>query len=163
MKLLTFSAVALLVLAAGCASSTSETPPRPSPGPSPTPRRDSTTRTPPSVGVAVTAAAPVARPDAPTGDTAVVDNVVRRRQAELRTCYEQEGLKVNPDLAGNVVVSIAVASEGTVSAVTFPERTWSGPGATETESCMQTRVRNWRFPELAGGGGTFEFSFNFSR
>ena len=148
---------ALLLLIAACAQSPGSAPPSPTPAP-----RDTTTR-PPSIGVAVTSSAPVTRPDAPTGDTAVVDNVVRRRRAELQTCYEQEGLKVNPDLAGDLVLAITVGPAGTVSAVAFPERTWSGPGASETESCMQTKVRAWKFPELAGGGGTFEFEFRFSR
>ncbi|HKG91921.1 MAG TPA: AgmX/PglI C-terminal domain-containing protein [Gemmatimonadaceae bacterium] len=154
---LAFASAMLGVALAACAQSSRATPPSPSPAP-----RDTTTR-PPAVAVAVTAATPTVRPDAPTGDTAVVDNVVRRRRAELQTCYEQEGLKVNPDLAGNVVLAISVAPLGTVSGVTIPERSWSGPGATETESCMQNKVKAWRFPEMAGGGGTFEFSFNFSR
>ena len=157
MKRPSLVSLALLLLAAACAQSSRSAPPSPPPAP-----RETTTR-PPSVGVAVTASAPVTRPDAPTGDTAVVDDIVRRRRAELQTCYEQEGLKVNPDLAGDLVLAITVAPAGTVSAVTFPERTWSGPGASEAESCMQTKVRAWRFPELAGGGGTFEFEFRFSR
>lgn len=158
----TTSALAALsfLLAAACAQSPASRPPS---NPNPAPRDTTKKSMPPAVAVAVTSAAPTVAPDAPTGDTAVVDNVVRRRRSELQTCYQEAGLKVNPDLAGNVVLAISVAPLGTVSGVTIPERSWSGPGAAETESCMQGKVKAWRFPEMAGGGGTFEFSFNFSR
>jgi hypothetical protein len=61
-----------------------------------------------------------------------------------------------------VTVSITLGSSGAVSDVDVTGRTWSGAGASETESCIRSRVRGWRFP-AAEAGGTYGFSFNFTR
>jgi hypothetical protein len=89
-------------------------------------------------------------------------NFVRSRESQLRFCYQEYGLKVNPRLAGSVSINIAVAGNGAVSGANISRRTWSGAGASEAESCIQSRIRGWRFPTSSTGEGTYGFSFNFS-
>jgi TonB family protein len=89
---------------------------------------------------------------------------VRSRQAELRFCYEEHGLKVNPGLAGTITVSIGIAESGRVTSASISNRTWSGAGVSAVESCVLSRIRGWRFPAASGvGTGTYAFPFNFTR
>ncbi len=88
---------------------------------------------------------------------------VRGRQSQLRFCYEEHGLKVNPNLAGTVTVAVTMTGAGSVTAVNIVRRTWSGAGADDTEACIRSRISGWRFPPSDAGGGTFNFPFNFTR
>ena len=90
-------------------------------------------------------------------------NYVRGRQSQLQFCYQEFGLKVNPSLAGRVTTDITIDGGGGVTDVAVSDRTWSGPGSTETENCIKQRVGGWRFPPSEAGGGTFQFSFSFSK
>jgi len=90
-------------------------------------------------------------------------NYVRGRQSQLQFCYQEYGLKVNPGLAGRVTTDITIGADGAVTDVQLTDRTWSGPGSAETENCIKQRVSGWRFPPSEAGGGTFQFSFNFSK
>jgi len=49
------------------------------------------------------------------------------------------------------------------SGVDITNRTWSGAGAGETERCIAEKIRGWRFPASEAGGGTYGFSFSFTR
>jgi outer membrane biosynthesis protein TonB len=75
----------------------------------------------------------------------------------------ERGLKTNPDLAGTINVAITLTGSGSVTDADVTGRTWSGAGSREAESCMLSRIRSWRFPSSANGGGTFSFPFNFTR
>ena len=99
----------------------------------------------------------------PARDVSELGTFVRGRESQLRFCYNEFGLKVNPSLAGSVSVAITITASGSVSGVDVTNRTWSGAGASETESCIRSRVRGWRFPAAEAGGGTYGFSFNFTR
>ena len=99
----------------------------------------------------------------PARDVSELGTFVRSRESQLRFCYNEFGLKVNPSLAGSVSVAITITASGSVSGVDVTNRTWSGAGASETESCIRSRVRGWRFPAADAGGGTYGFSFNFTR
>jgi hypothetical protein len=88
---------------------------------------------------------------------------VRGRESQLRFCYNEYGLKVNPSLAGSVTASISLTPAGGVSGVNVTSRTWSGAGASETERCIADKIRAWRFPSSEAGGGTYSFSFSFTR
>lgn len=106
--------------------------------------------------------------DAPTvggvrRDVAELGTFVRGRESQLRFCYNEYGLKVNPSLAGSVTTSIALTPAGGVSGVDITNRTWSGTGASETERCIAEKIRGWRFPGSEAGGGTYAFSFSFTR
>jgi len=88
---------------------------------------------------------------------------VRGRNTQLQFCYSEYGLKVNPSLAGSVSVAVTLTSDGAVTGVEITKRTWSGPGAAEAESCIKQRISGWKFPSSERGGGTYSFSFSFSR
>ena len=88
---------------------------------------------------------------------------VRGRNSQLQFCYSEYGLKVNPSLAGSVSVAVTLTSDGAVTGVDITKRTWSGPGAAEAESCITQRISGWKFPSSEHGGGTYSFSFSFSR
>lgn len=88
---------------------------------------------------------------------------VRGRNSQLQFCYTEYGLKVNPQLAGSVTVAVTLTSEGAVTGVDITRHTWSGPGSAEAESCIKQRISGWKFPSSEHGGGTYSFSFSFSR
>lgn len=90
-------------------------------------------------------------------------NYVRGRQSQLQFCYEEHGLKVNPNLAGTVTVAVTLTGAGNVTGVEIARRTWSGAGAAESEACIRQRILGWRFPPSDQGGGTYSFSFVFSK
>ena len=88
---------------------------------------------------------------------------VRSRESQLRFCYNEYGLKVNPALAGSVTAAVTLTPGGGVSGVNVTNRTWGGAGAGETERCIADKIRAWRFPSSDAGGGTYSFSFSFTR
>jgi hypothetical protein len=95
------------------------------------------------------------------GNSEALGAFVRRHEAELRFCYNEYGLKVNPSLAGSVGTSITLTDAGAVTGVNISNRSWGGAGASEAESCIRNKIRSWRFP--SGNEGTYGFSFNFTR
>jgi len=112
--------------------------------------------------VAIPAAIPI-DPLTPAADAATVGTFVRGQEAQLRFCYEESGLRVNPVLAGLVTVAITVGPTGSVASASVAKRSWSGPGAAEAESCILRAVRGWRFPASGAAAATYTFPFNFSR
>ena len=96
-------------------------------------------------------------------DVAELGTFVRGRESQLRFCYNEYGLKVNPSLAGSVSAAVTLTPAGAVSGVNMTNRTWSGAGASETEQCIAQKIRGWRFPASDAGGGTYSFSFSFTR
>jgi hypothetical protein len=90
-------------------------------------------------------------------------NYVRGRQSQLQFCYQEYGLKVNPGLAGTINVAVTLTGAGSVTGVDVTNRTWSGAGASATEACIRQKVMSWRFPPSEQGGGTYSFSFVFSK
>ena len=96
-------------------------------------------------------------------DVAELGTFVRGRESQLRFCYNEYGLKVNPTLAGSVSAAVTLTPTGSVSGVNMTNRTWSGAGASETEQCLAQKIRGWRFPASDAGGGTYSFSFSFTR
>ena len=99
----------------------------------------------------------------PRGNVDELGTFVRSRESQLRFCYNEYGLKVNPSLAGTVTVAISLRSSGNVTGVNISNRTWSGAGASEAENCIRQKIRSWQFPASASADGTFAFPFNFTR
>jgi len=99
----------------------------------------------------------------PGRNVADLGDYVRGRNSQLQFCYSEYGLKVNPQLAGSVAVAVTLTSEGAVTGVDITKHTWSGPGVAEAESCIKQRISGWKFPSSEHGGGTYSFSFSFSR
>lgn len=95
------------------------------------------------------------------GNVDELGTFVRSRESQLRFCYNEYGLKVNPSLAGSISTAITLTGSGSVTNVDISNRSWSGPGASEAESCIRNKIRGWRFP--SGNEGTYGFSFNFTR
>jgi hypothetical protein len=118
----------------------------------------------PKVDVAVTSAPPerAAPAEGAAGDTARVEDMVRRRSADVQTCYQEEGLKRNPDLAGGVTLELTVTPDGTIKRADITERSWTGPGSVEAEHCITTKAMAWRVYGVSSGG-VFEFPFNLSK
>lgn len=96
-------------------------------------------------------------------DVSELGTFVRSREAQLRFCYQERGLKVNPGLAGTINVSITLTGSGNVTAADVTSRTWGGGGAADAESCILDKIRSWRFPSSSAGGGTYAFPFNFTK
>jgi hypothetical protein len=96
-------------------------------------------------------------------DVGELGTFVRGRESQLRFCYNEYGLKVNPALAGSVSAAISLTPAGGVTGVNITNRTWSGAGASETEQCISQKIRGWRFPSSDAAGGTYSFSFSFTR
>jgi hypothetical protein len=99
----------------------------------------------------------------PSRDVGELGTQVRDHQSQLRFCYDEFGLKVNPGLAGSVTMALTLTGGGAVTDAKITSRTWSGPGADATEACILQRARGWHFPASSAGGGTYEFSFNFTK
>lgn len=99
----------------------------------------------------------------PQRDVSELGTFVRGRESQLRFCYNEFGLKVNPTLAGSVSAAVTLTGDGAVGGVNVTNRTWSGAGAEETERCIAQKIRGWRFPASEAGGGTYSFSFSFTR
>jgi hypothetical protein len=99
----------------------------------------------------------------PSRDVGELGTQVRDHQSQLRFCYDEFGLKVNPGLAGSVTMALTLTGGGAVTDAKITGRTWSGPGADATEACILQRARGWHFPASSAGGGTYEFSFNFTK
>ena len=96
-------------------------------------------------------------------DVSELGTFVRSHESQLRFCYNEYGLKVNPSLAGSVTTSVTLAPGGGVTAVNVTNRTWSGAGASDTERCIAEKMRSWHFPPSEAEDGTFSFSFSFTR
>jgi len=121
-----------------------------------------------SVGFATVRVAPPSvihaeKASGPGRNVAELGSYVRGRQSQLQFCYQEFGLKVNPQLAGTVGVAVVLTGAGKVTGADITRRTWSGPGSAEAERCIRERVMGWSFPPSDQGGGTYSFSFVFSK
>jgi hypothetical protein len=99
----------------------------------------------------------------PGRDVSGLGNIVRSRESQLRHCYVENGLKVDPNLAGTITVAISIAGSGSVTGANITNRSWRGPGAAPAESCITSVIRRWTFPSSERGAGTYAFTFNFTR
>jgi hypothetical protein len=97
----------------------------------------------------------------PRRNTDELGTFVRSRESQLRFCYNEYGLKSNPNLAGSIGTAISLTESGSVTNVSISSRSWSGAGASEAENCIRQKIRSWRFP--SGTAGTYGFNFNFTR
>ncbi|MEP6690479.1 MAG: AgmX/PglI C-terminal domain-containing protein [Gemmatimonadaceae bacterium] len=98
----------------------------------------------------------------PGRDVSELGSYVRSRQQALQFCYEEEGLKRNPNLGGTIVVAVTLTDAGSVTGVSIASRTWGGAGSSEAESCIRSKMGSWKFPPSDKGAGTYNFPFNFT-
>jgi hypothetical protein len=99
----------------------------------------------------------VASGDRGRGDATEIGRSARAYAPQLQRCYLDEGLTRNPGLAGLVRLEIAVEAGRVVSARVV-DRSWTGTGVIETESCLVRAVRGWRLG-TSTGLVTLPFSF----
>jgi hypothetical protein len=77
-----------------------------------------------------------------------IRRVVLRNLGQVRHCHEQ-GLAVNPNLAGRVVVRFVIGDSGTVLGSAVGESNVAVP---LVSTCIASAVRRWQFPNPQGGG-----------
>jgi hypothetical protein len=105
-----------------------------------------------------------AAPTGPKGDVRVgatsvvgatvpdVDRVLAGMRPGFRACYNK-GLAADPTMSGKLVLSIKVAANGDIDAVTKA----SGSGlSSEVESCMIARAKRATFSAPTSGGATVQ-------
>lgn len=83
--------------------------------------------------------------------------VVRRNQAAVRYCYENE-LQRQPSLRGRIEVVWRIARNGTVSSARIGSSTMNNA---RVEGCIVRQVRRWRFDQPDGGEVDVNFPFIF--
>lgn len=81
-------------------------------------------------------------------DKSIIRRIVRAHIGSIRECYN-EGLRDNPQLAGKVVISFVVGSEGKVTQSTVSEDTELEDE--KTALCMADAVHDWVFPRPKDG------------
>jgi len=83
--------------------------------------------------------------------------VVRRNQAAVRYCYENE-LQRQPNLRGRIEIRWRITRSGSVSSASRASSTMSNA---RVEGCIVRQVRRWRFPQPDGGEVDVNFPFIF--
>jgi hypothetical protein len=71
-----------------------------------------------------------------------IKKVVRAKAGQVKYCYDQR-LKENPNISGRIAVDVSI-SGGRVTSVVIAENTTGDKGL---ETCVQRKIRAWRFPE----------------
>jgi hypothetical protein len=101
-------------------------------------------------------------PDGGTIDATEAGAFVRARVAELQYCYARTAGGTDSQLAGVVTLRLVLGDNGAVRDAEVVRRTWSGPDAEETESCLLAAARRWRVPGAADGA-TLTLPISFTR
>jgi hypothetical protein len=68
-----------------------------------------------------------------------------RNARSVMRCYEEQGLRRQPELEGVIEVSLTVEPTGVVSETQVASATLQGPGSREVAACIATIARQWRF------------------
>jgi hypothetical protein len=91
----------------------------------------------------------VSPPVPPVADSLRSDVEIRqtvlRNAGDVRRCYEFEGLRRDPYLAGSVEITLTVLPTGAVDSVEVAVVEMRGEGARDVTRCITTVARNWRF------------------
>jgi Ca-activated chloride channel family protein len=77
-----------------------------------------------------------------------IRRTIRRRQNEIRNCYELE-LQKHHKLEGRLVLELTIAGSGQVTAASISESTLNSE---PVGACVVAVARAWTFPSTAGGG-----------
>ena len=86
-----------------------------------------------------------------------ISKVISMRQKSIQSCFEAE-LRRNPNLKGKVTFEVVIATTGKVKKAKVVRSTMKNSAA---ESCMVSKIMQWRFPKPAGGDVFTEFSAAF--
>jgi len=105
-------------------------------------------------------------PERVTADSVRNDRDIRlaalRHVADVKRCYEREGLTRDPRLSGTLDVTVTVLATGVVSDASVASDDMRGVGAREVAKCLTTAIRNWRFDRGPYVVETIVFPFRFS-
>jgi len=104
-------------------------------------------------------------PDQSPTDSTRADREIRmvalRHAADVRRCYEREGLTRDPSLAGTLDIAVTVQATGVVTAAAVTAHDMRGIGVREVATCLTTVIRNWRFERGPYVVETLVFPFSF--
>ncbi len=93
-------------------------------------------------------------------DMESIREIIYRNMGQIRYCYEQ-GLQRSPSLSGRVTVKFQIAGSGRVSLANIRH---SSVRSMQVESCMVSKIRNWKFPKPQGGVNVaVVYPFNLQR
>ena len=84
-----------------------------------------------------------------TVDQEGLQRTLRRKRADIERCYER-ALAGDPELAGRILIEFTIGSDGRVSSASLRENTVGSA----VGSCIEGRVRRWRFDPPEGGNAT---------
>jgi hypothetical protein len=70
-----------------------------------------------------------------------------RYQGAVRACYEREGLRQDPSLAGSIEIGMTIQPQGTVSDVSIDTLDVRGVGMGEVAACVAGAASTWHFSE----------------
>jgi hypothetical protein len=70
-----------------------------------------------------------------------------RYQGAVRSCYEREGLRQDPTLAGSIEIGMTIQPQGTVSEVSVDTMDVRGVGMREVAACVAAAASTWHFSE----------------
>ena len=99
-----------------------------------------------------------------TAATEQIEVVVRSRHREVQFCFEESGLKTDPELSGIFAMVLTLDTLGGVAQVDATRHEWSGPDGAAVEACVMQRARTWKFPvHLAAPPARHEVTFHFAR
>jgi outer membrane biosynthesis protein TonB len=90
-----------------------------------------------------------------------VRETVLRHAPDVRRCYQDEGLRRNPELSGKIDLELTILPTGTVDSVNVAT-SFAGPGQHEVTTCVALRARNWRFDRGPYAVETVVFPFVFT-
>jgi len=90
-----------------------------------------------------------------------VRETVLRHAPDVRRCYQDEGLRRNPELSGKIDLELTILPTGTVDSVNVAT-SFAGPGRHEVTTCVASRARNWRFDRGPYAVETVVFPFVFT-
>ena len=90
-----------------------------------------------------------------------VRETVLRHAPDVRRCYQDEGLRRNPELTGKIDLELTILPTGTVDSVNIAA-SFAGPGEHEVTTCVASRARNWRFDRGPYAVETVVFPFVFT-
>jgi TonB family protein len=80
-------------------------------------------------------------------DVGTIRRTIRRRENEIRNCYELE-LQKHHKLEGRLVLEITIAASGQVTAASISESTLNNE---PVGACVVAVARAWTFPSTVGG------------
>jgi len=89
-----------------------------------------------------------------------IGSVVNKHADAIENCYKKEA-RINPNLKGSVSMQFTILPNGKVSNVRVLKSTLRNK---KVESCVQRRIRSWRFPTIdkKEGNVTFRQKYIFS-